>query len=176
VADSYRLFPDTALPPFALFLDRALEGTGLNYRDHRAAPLIDLLDGERLRLAALPDPAERARAERDLAAFLHGAVKRAIPRFSLDRGFEFANVVRTGERQCFLQSVLLSACLRRAGIDAGALMVWANGRGQVSNLGHAVAFARLADGRILLVDASDPSPSCPTGGSTGAERGESASS
>jgi hypothetical protein len=158
IADSYRLFPGEPLPSFETFLDRAIADAGLRYRDTPPTSLVSLLEEEKNKIAAIADPAGRAEAETRLAVFLHAAVKRAIPRFSLDRGFEFANAVRLGERQCFLQAVLISACLRRGGVDAGSLMVWANEKGRISNLGHAVAFVRLADGRILLVDASDPTP------------------
>jgi hypothetical protein len=89
---------------------------------------------------------------------VHRVVKGTIPRFSLDRGFEFCNVVRYGERQCFLQAVLIAGLLQRMGVPAGIAMVYRNIQGQETNNGHAVTLVRLADGRDLIVDASDPEP------------------
>ena len=91
-------------------------------------------------------------------AELHALVKKAIPKFSLERGYEFYYTVTKGERQCFLQSVLISGILQRAGIDAGVVMVWKNEKGSESNLGHAVVLVRNVDSTHFLVDASDPHP------------------
>ena len=105
----------------------------------------------------------RVKLERDTAAWAHRFVKKSIPKFSLERGFELANVVKTGERQCLAQSFIISALLQRAGMQAGAVMVWSNPQGQQSNLGHVVSVVRLSSvnggsGNDLLVDASDPTP------------------
>jgi hypothetical protein len=107
----------------------------------------------------------RAQLERDTAAWAHRFIKKVIPKFSLERGFELANVVRTGERQCLAQSFIVSGLLQRAGLQAGAVMVWSNPKGQQSNLGHVVSIVRLSSGSggagggtDLLVDASDPTP------------------
>ena len=100
----------------------------------------------------------RVQLERSAASWAHTFVKKAIPKFSLERGFELANVVRTGERQCLAQSFIISGLLQRAGLQAGAVMVWANPQGQQSNLGHVVSVVRLSSGQDLLVDASDPTP------------------
>jgi hypothetical protein len=116
------------------------------------------MDVLKTELARLTDPSVRAGAERTVCEDLHKALKRQIPRFSLDRGFEFSNTVRYGERQCFLQSVVIAALLQRAGITAGVVMVSRNEKGAHCNNGHAVTLARLADGTHLLVDASDPTP------------------
>ncbi|ULH15088.1 hypothetical protein MF271_14155 [Deinococcus sp. KNUC1210] len=102
--------------------------------------------------------AERVRLERETAQWAHTFVKKSIPKFSLERGFELANVVKSGERQCLAQSVIIAALLQRAGMQAGAVMVWANPQGQESNLGHVVAVIRLSSGADLLDDASDPTP------------------
>lgn len=84
-------------------------------------------------------------------------IKKTITKFSLDRGFEFVNVTTTGERQCYLQSVIVAGTLRKAGYDAGVFMVWANPKGETSNNGHAVAVVRdrKAD---YVVDCSEPYP------------------
>ncbi|WP_424952426.1 tetratricopeptide repeat protein [Deinococcus sp.] len=105
----------------------------------------------------------RVKLERDTAAWAHTFIKKSIPRFSLERGFELANVVRTGERQCLAQSFIISGLLQRAGMQAGAVMVWSNPKGGQSNLGHVVSVVRLSgvnggSGHDLLVDASDPTP------------------
>ncbi|HEY3268025.1 MAG TPA: hypothetical protein VGM37_13955 [Armatimonadota bacterium] len=99
-----------------------------------------------------------AAAERRQAIDLHHWEKRAIPRFSLDRGFEFSSVVDRGERQCLLQSVLLAALLQKSGSDAGAVMVFRNGAGEESNIGHVVTLLKLSNGRDVLTDASHKEP------------------
>ncbi|WP_425146180.1 hypothetical protein [Deinococcus sp.] len=102
--------------------------------------------------------AARVKLERDTAQWAHTFIKKAVPTFSLERGFELANVVKLGERQCLAQSVIISALLQRAGLTAGAVMVWANPEGKESNLGHVVSIVRLSSGADLLDDASDPAP------------------
>ncbi len=94
--------------------------------------------------------------ERETATWLHRMVKAAIPKFSLDRGFEFTNTVALGERQCLLQSVLIAGLLQRIGMDAGTVMIWRNLTGATSNLGHVSALLKLSNGTALLVDASEP--------------------
>ena len=100
----------------------------------------------------------RAAAERAVCAALHKAIKKQIPRFSLDRGFEFTNTAKRGERQCYLQSVVIAALLQRAGIPAGVAMVSRNENGDYCNNGHVVAVARLSDNTDLVVDASEKTP------------------
>jgi hypothetical protein len=101
---------------------------------------------------------KRTQLEVALSARLHRLVKSAIPRFSLDRGFEFSNTVAFGERQCFLQSVIIAGFLQKAGVHAGVVMVYRNIRGEESNNGHAVTLVKLSNGHDLIVDASDPVP------------------
>ncbi|GGR21045.1 hypothetical protein GCM10008957_36640 [Deinococcus ruber] len=100
----------------------------------------------------------RIKLERDTAAWAHRFIKKAIPKFSLERGFELANVVENGERQCLAQSFIITGLLQRAGLQAGIVMVWANPAGKESNLGHMVTTVRLSNGTDLMVDASDPAP------------------
>ena len=116
------------------------------------------MDAVKPKLAVIRDAKARATAERVLCTNLHKAIKKQIPKFSLDRGFEFSNTVKLGERQCFLQSVVIAALLQRAGVPAGVAMVSRNEKGAYCNNGHAVAIARLADGNDIIVDASDPTP------------------
>jgi len=101
---------------------------------------------------------EKAAKEKEIGAWLHKFIKAIIPKFSLERGYDFKNVVKYGERQCFLQSVLIAGLLEKCGIDAGVFMVYINDKGQDSNNGHAVVVMRLSDGKDILVDASDPEP------------------
>lgn len=117
-----------------------------------------LLAWKRGQLAGIADPRKRAQAEITFAGWVHKVVKADIPRFSLDRGFEFTNVVKYGERQCFLQSVLIAGLLQSAGMHAGVVMVNQSEAGEESNNGHAVTLVKLPDGRDILVDASEREP------------------
>jgi hypothetical protein len=85
-------------------------------------------------------------------------VKKALPHFSLNTGFEFKDAVLKGQRQCFLQSVLLASFLQEAGIPAGVAMVNENESGEQTNNKHAVCIARLANDHDLVIDASAPEP------------------
>ena len=131
-----------------------------NWRyEHKPGPGIeDALKYKRLQLAGISDKAAKAAAQSAFAAWLHGFVKRAIPKFNLDTGFEFCNAMNRGERQCFLQSALIAGLLQKAGIDAGVVMVYRNPEGAPSNNGHAVTLIKMADGRDAVVDASHPEP------------------
>ena len=62
---------------------------------------------------------------------------------------------RSGQRQCFLQSVLIAGLLQRMGISAGVAMVYRNPRGEESNNGHAVTLVKLPDGDDLVADAAE---------------------
>lgn len=105
------------------------------------------------------DPAQRDQLARETGVWAHRFIKKAIPRFSLERGFEFASVARTGERQCLLQSVLIAGLLQRTGLQAGLEMVWKSQSGQESNLGHVTGVLRLPSGAgDVMVDASEPDP------------------
>ena len=116
------------------------------------------LAAQKSKIDAIKDPADKAAAEQELGGTIHHIVKKVIPKFSLQHGFEFYQAKDLGERQCFLQSVLVCGLLQRAGIDAGVVMVYKNITGQATNNGHAVAVERLSDGRDVLVDCSDPQP------------------
>jgi hypothetical protein len=102
--------------------------------------------------------AARGRLEAQYGAWAHRTVKRIVPRFCLDHGFEFWGAVEKGERQCMLQSVLLAGILQAMRVDAGVVMVTRNPKGQESNNGHATTLIKLSDGRDLLLDASSPTP------------------
>lgn len=159
VRESYAGVQAGTLLDFGTWLARAYASTkAARLPGHERLSLADALAARQAELAAATSASRRTQLQRDTAAWLHTAVKAMIPKFSLDRGFEFANTVRLGERQCLLQSVLIAALLQRLGMDAGAAMVWRNEKGVESNLGHVTAVVRLANGHDLLVDASDPQP------------------
>ena len=156
VKDSYQVLPGQT-QAFVTWLEAAYANTP-NLQLPGAVTLEAALKARRTALAALRDTAAKAKLERDTGAWLHRMVKVLIPKFSLDRGFEFVNTVRLGERQCLLQSVLISSLAQAMGMDAGAAMVWRNEKGQTSNLGHVVSVFKLANGLDVLVDASDKDP------------------
>lgn len=158
VTDSYRECGGGEAQRFYDWLDQAYASSPVRCPGAEQLSLAELLAAKRREFAGLADAAERARAETAFCAYLHKLVKKVIPRFSLDRGFEFANVVKYGERQCLLQSVLIVGLLQATGVDAGAAMVYRNIQGAPSNNGHVVPVVKLANGRDLLVDASDPEP------------------
>jgi hypothetical protein len=118
----------------------------------------NFLAAEKKKIGGLTDPNEKEAAEVALASTIHHSIKKVIPKFSLQHGFEFYQAKDLGERQCFLQSVLVCGLLQKAGVDAGVVMVYKNIAGQATNNGHAVAVARLSNGKDVLVDCSDPEP------------------
>lgn len=101
---------------------------------------------------------EQVFAEMQLATSLHSIVRKMLPVFSLERGFEFAEAERHGKRQCLLQSVLISSLLQKAGLQSGIVMIFRKWDGETSNNGHNVAMLRLSDGTDVLVDASHREP------------------
>ncbi|BDI28429.1 hypothetical protein CCAX7_004800 [Capsulimonas corticalis] len=123
-----------------------------------SATLEAALNEKRAELARVSDPQAKAAKEMEIGAWTHKLVKKSIPKFSLDRGYDFTNTVAHGERQCFLQSVLISSMLQKMGMDAGVVMVARNMAGATTNNGHASAILRLSNGKDILVDASEPEP------------------
>jgi hypothetical protein len=158
VADSYRECGGVGAQAFYDWLDKTYESSAVRCPGAESLSLAELLAAKKREFAGIADAAERARAETSFCAYLHKLVKAVIPRFSLDRGFEFANVVQYGERQCLLQSVLIVGLLQAAGVDAGAAMVYRNIQGVPTNNGHVVPVVKLSNGHDILVDASDPEP------------------
>jgi tetratricopeptide (TPR) repeat protein len=156
VRDSYRESGRT-VEPFDPWLQNAYAQNPKAWLG-KVATMSAALESRKLEITAQRNPAARARLERKTAAWLHRLVKVLIPKFSLERGFEFVNTVSFGERQCLLQSVLIAGLAQEMGIQGGAAMVWRNQNGITSNLGHMVTVFKLADGRDVLVDASDPEP------------------
>lgn len=158
VEDSYRDGDGSDPQAFYRWFADAYQRYPKHFPGKESLSLDDLLAAEKEELAQISDPAARTAATQELCNWLHRMVKTTIPRFSLDRGFEFRYVVQKGERQCFLQSVLVSGLLQRMGVDAGVAMVSKNIEGNPTNNGHAVSVVRLADGTHTLVDCSDPTP------------------
>ena len=157
VTESMRLDNAGEAAEFYRWMDKAYLDSGLhlNASDESLDHALQLKKQE---LDRTTIPGHRAAKEVALCAKVHKLIKTVIPKFSLDRGFEFRNVVRLGERQCFLQSVLIAGLLQSMDIDAGVEMVYRNERGQETNNGHAVTLVKLSNGRDIIVDASDKLP------------------
>ena len=156
VNDSERIAPAANAPEFQTWWRERFKQNP--HPDLPGATLDAALEARGKTIQAEMDPNKRAQLETQTGAQLHALVKKLIPKFSLERGFEFTNTVTKLERQCLLQSVLIAGMLQRAGIDAGAVMVWKNQTGGVSNLGHVVVLLKRSDGLDVLIDASDPTP------------------
>lgn len=119
---------------------------------------VEALAQRRQEMERIADPRKKAQREMQIAAWLHQTVKTDIPHFSLDRGFEFINAMRRGERQCLLQSVIVAGMLQAMDADAGIVMVNRSLGGQTSNNGHVVCLLKRPDARDVLVDCSDQTP------------------
>jgi tetratricopeptide (TPR) repeat protein len=139
-------------------MERAYAQSGHRLWGRRGLSLERALDAAGHDIASAKRRSARTAVQVALASRLHQMVKAGIPRFSLDRGFEFANVVRYGERQCFLQSVIIAGLLQSAGVDAGVAMVYKNTQGEETNNGHAVVLVKLPNGQDAIVDASHEEP------------------
>lgn len=158
VDESYEVCGTPNSESFYQWIVQAYEDSKYRFRGHENLRLEDLLAVEKRDLAGIADVRRKSRAEIELGAQVHRFIKTIIPKFSLDRGFEFCNTVRLGERQCFLQSVLIAGLLQKMGVSAGVMMVNRNIAGEPTNNGHAVTLVRLPDGRDIVVDASEPEP------------------
>ena len=158
VAESYDYCGSKNWRSFYSNMDQAYRKYRSRFSGWKSANLSDMLSSQNSRLNAIMNTSKRAQAELVLSANLHRFIKTAIPNFSLDRGYEFYYVQKRGERQCFLQSVLIAGMLQKAGVNAGVVMVYKNTNGDQSNNGHAVDLVRLSDGRDIIVDASEHQP------------------
>lgn len=142
---------------FTNWLADAYTKAGLPLGD--AKTLDEALSARKAALDAAKTPQEKDALARETAAWAHKFIKKAVPKFSLERGFEFGYLVKNGERQCLLQSTIIAALLQRAGLNAGLVMVWKSLSGQESNLGHVTSVLRLPSGAgDVQVDASEPTP------------------
>lgn len=158
VADSYRENGKGSPDDFYRWFAVAYSKSAMGYQGVKRTDLKDFVNAESLKIKAMPSGAAKAEEELRLCAYLHRIIKKTITRFSLDRGFEFSNTERLGERQCLLQSVLISSLLQQMNVDAGVVMVYRNIAGDYSFNGHVTVLARLSTGRDIIVDASDPTP------------------
>jgi len=149
VADSFRVNGGKADSFFAYMDKQSSE----QYQEKVAGFL-----AKESKLLAKSSKAKRVAAETDAGRHIHAFIKKTIRKFSLDRGFEFYYTVKTGERQCFLQSVIVAGMLQKIGLKAGIAMVNSNEKGQMSFNGHAVAILHLSDGTDRIVDCSEPYP------------------
>lgn len=117
----------------------------------------EFLEPHRKAIDNAKNTSERVNAERHLGRSLHRVVKKLLPNYSLEQGFEFANMIQNGQRQCLLQSVLIASLMQKAGVQAGVVVVWKRGA-KASNNGHNCVLVKLSNGHDILVDASEPEP------------------
>jgi hypothetical protein len=150
VNDSYRLAGQDAPKPFAAWMDERL-------RRIQNQPWIAWINTHRSSIRSAP-PEERLAKEGAVLLEIWRLVKELLPNYCLTRGFEFTYAVRYAERQCFLQSVIVTAMLQAVGFDAGIIMVNQNPNGDFTNNGHAVPLVRVSDGASVMLDASYPIP------------------
>lgn len=120
--------------------------------------LEDVCDIIKSRLNVIADRSLKTEDELKILTQVHKFIKTAIPKFSLQRGYEFTDMAQYGERQCFLQSVLIAGILQRMGINAGVAMVYINKKGEYINNAHAVTLVKLSNGKDIIVDASEKEP------------------
>ena len=140
-------------------MDGAFQKSGVRYAGkEKITHLSALMEAVGRDYVRAKTPAQKTMLERKTAAFIHAMVKKSLPKFSLDRGFEFFQALQKGERQCYLQAVLVSGMMQKAGMNAGVVMVSKSATGQETNNGHCVALVKLADGHDILVDISHPAP------------------
>jgi len=126
---------------------------GVNEKD-----LPGFLNAEKARIDRIKDPRARAAEELRLGEYLHKVIKKLIPLFSLEHGFEFHAVQRLGQRQCLLQAVLIAGLLQQMHVNAGVVMVYRSVRGEYSFNGHVTTLVKLSDGSDVMVDASEQEP------------------
>lgn len=137
----------------AAFAKSAPRYKGINEKD-----LAGFLDAEKARIDRIKDARARAAEEIRLGEYLHKVVKKTIPLFSLEHGFEFHAAQRLGQRQCLLQAVLIAGLLQQMHVDAGVVMVYRSVRGEYSFNGHVTTLVKLSDGSDIMVDASEQEP------------------
>lgn len=158
VSESFETVGSGTASDFYNWFQKAYDESSYKLTGTDSLDLKQALRLQKRRLSEIHTPSKKAHAELAISAQLHRMVKKTIPKFSLDRGFEFYYTVKNGERQCFLQSVLISGLLQDMGINAGVAMVWRNTRGENINNAHAVCVVKLANNSDVIVDASEPEP------------------
>jgi len=157
--DSYKETTKVKASEFYLWMEDAYKNSSFHYPEKESLAFKDLLNYQKEYLINIISSTDKkAEEEMKISAWFHRLIKTIIPKFSLSRGFEFSNVVKYGERQCFLQSVLIASLLQYIGIPAGVVMVYKNIKGEETNNGHAIVIVKLADKKDIIVDASDKEP------------------
>jgi hypothetical protein len=158
VRESYRVGNAGATSQFYGWLGSAYEQRGPRLPGREYLGLKELLAATHRDLSAMPPGALKDETEATICVWLHRLIQRLLPRYDLERGFEFHNAAGHGMRQCFLQSVLISSLLQAMGLDAGVVMVYRNPAGYDINNSHATVLVKLSGGRDILVDASYQEP------------------
>jgi len=160
VATSYKQAPAAAdRPEFFAWMQKSYVDSDVRFKGmEKVNDLGQVLAAIKERYAAASDNDAKTLLEKQTGAFCHKLIKKTIKHFSLDHGFEFYSVVDHGQRQCFLQSILIAGMMQRAGMHAGVAMVTRSDKGEDSNNGHAVTLVKLSNGNDLLVDDSHKTP------------------
>ncbi|MCE9559242.1 MAG: hypothetical protein K8R88_09845 [Armatimonadetes bacterium] len=148
VVDSFRETPNN--------MDATFQYLNVQSQKLNGKPLKAWLASQKQKVTGVGEV--RAKQEMEIGNAYWAFIKKAIPKFSLERGFEFHFMVSKGERQCFLQSVLMSSMFQETGLRGGVIMIWKNPTGGESNNGHAAVLLRLANNTDVIVDCSDPEP------------------
>ncbi len=157
VEDSVKTTGVASVEYFNAWMDsNTLQAARVSAFGNQGRDWTQVLERHRTALENMKDPDQRARRELELGTWLHATVKRALPNYDLGRGFELAYAAQRKERQCLLQSVLISSLLQAMGVDAGIMMMNQNRDGQYTNNTHVVVIIKKSDGRDSLVDASYP--------------------
>lgn len=155
IRTSYAQAP-SGTPEFYGWMNKAYRRSKVRFKgQEKASNLAALLTGVRHKYEATSNPEARADMEKQTGAFAWKLLKKTVPKFSLDYGFEFFNAVNRGQRQCYLQSAIVSGMMQAAGMKAGIVMVARSDEGEESNNGHAVTLVKLSNGTDCLVDVSD---------------------
>src|SRR3569833_1470959 len=89
VSDSYGEPAAREVGDFYQWLDHAYQTSPTRPAGQEELTLEQVLEAKQKALATISDPGERTRSEVETAAWIHRTIKKTIPRFSLDRGFEF---------------------------------------------------------------------------------------
>jgi hypothetical protein len=156
--DSYNIYKLADRNEFYAWMNQGYEHSKYRFPGKENLSLLALLNELEANMQSLSDPSLKLEEELKILVWMHKFTKTVIPKFSLVRGFEFFNVVKFGERQCLLQSVLMTALLQDMHINAGVVMVYKNPEGKESNNGHAVVLVKLSNSRDIMLDASHKEP------------------
>lgn len=104
------------------------------------------------------NPEQKTNLQIAFAKELYNWIKKTLPRYSLDKGFELTNAALHSQRQCFLQAIILTSILHKNNIDAAIAMVNLNDNGSETNNGHAIVILKLPNGNDIILDGSAVTP------------------